>query len=331
MFGNPISSTFGQLSSPTSSTCIFSKLSTSGFNNIGQTFDKPKPCSNEKFRPSAILCAEHLKAYFNMGIKQEISKPSDNSQYIKFFSLKFAASPDILLPFPMKLRPKRCVKEGEVPKRDSISDFEFCLDQSALHSGFSGSANYLPSQILGTLLTNSTLSDIYVTNMSSPVSINPGVAQSYTPLLMANTMLLDKYWENVNLFAISESDDDLFGSIKEKGTGSYLKIPMSMLPGFYKFVFYYASISNMKSTKSDVTNEYQVMPPNVILNLDSQAFEIVNKGTQNKIYTYHGVDGIETITTPIILCAEKSVPDIKREISTYNLTSLMTNVPICSM
>lgn len=331
MFGNSLTSTFGQLSSPVSSTCIFSKLSTTGFNNIGQTLDKPKPCSNEKFRPSAILCAEHLKAYFNMGIKQEIAKPSDNSQYIKFFSLKFSASPDVLLPFPMKLRPKRCQKDGETMKRDSISDFEFCLDQAAIQSGFSGSANYLPSQILGTILTNSHLSDIYISNISSPVSINPGVAQAYTPLLIANTMILEKYWENVNLYAISESDEDVFSGIKEKGTGSYLKIPMSMLPGFYKFVFYYATISNLKSTKSDVTNEYQVMPPNVILNLDSQAFEIVNKGTHNKIFTYHGPDGIETITTPIILCAEKSVPDIKREISTYNLTSLMTNVPICAM
>lgn len=331
MFSNTLSSTFGQLSSPVSSTCIFSKLSTSGFNNIGQALDKPKPCSNEKFRPSAILCAEHLKAYFNMGIKQETAKPSDNSQYIKFFSLKFSASPDVLLPFPMKLRPKRCEKDGgNTIKKGTLSDFEFCLDQSAIQSGFSGSANYLPPQILGTILTNSHLSDIYISNMSSPVSINPGVGQAYTPLLLANTMILEKYWENVNLLAISESENDLFNEIKENG-GTYIKIPMSMLPGFYKFVFYYALISNLKSTKSDVTNEYQVMPPNVILNLDSQAFEIVNKGANNKIFTYGGPEGIETITTPIILCAEKSVPDIKREVSTYNLTSLMTNVPVCGM
>lgn len=166
--------------------------------------------------------------------------------------------------------------------------------------------------------------------MSSPISINPGVGQAYTPLLMANTMILEKYWENVNLLAISETDEELFKNIKGENS-SYLKIPMSMLPGFYKFVFYYAAISNMKSTKSEVVNEYQVMPPNVILNLDSQAFEIVNKGTHNKIFTYGGPDGVETITTPVILCAEKSVPDIKREISNYNLTSLMSNVPVCAM
>jgi hypothetical protein len=329
MFSNPLTSTFGQLASPGSSTCIFSKLSTTGFNNIGQTLDKPKPCSTEKFRPSAILCAEHLKAYFNMGIKQETAKPSDNSQYIKFFSLKFSASPDVLLPFPMKLRPKRCQNETKDVKFDKISDFEFCLDQSAIQSGFSGSANYLPPQILGTLLTNSHLSDIYISNMSAPVSISPGVGQAYTPLLMANTMILEKYWENVDLLAISETKDEAFKDIKN--TSGYLKIPMSMLPGFYKFIFYYAAISNLASTKSEVVNEYQVMPPNVILNLDSQAFEIVNKGAHNKIFTYGGPEGIETITTPIILCAEKRVPDIKREISPHNLTSLMTHVPICTM
>jgi hypothetical protein len=315
MFGNTLSSTFGQLSSPTSSSCIFSKLSTTGYNNIGQSLQKPKPCSTEKFRPSAILCAEHLKAYFNMGIKQEKAKPSDNSSYITYYSLKFAASPDILLPFPMKLRPKRFADTKSDTKL-TINDFEFCLDQSSIQNGFSGNANYLPPRVLGSLLSNSHLSDIYITDMNQPV-VNPGVGQLYTPLLMANTMVLEKYWENVQLLVYSETEDELFKDIKENG-GSYIRVPMSMLPGFYKFIFYYSTISNSKSTKSEVINEYHVMPPNVILNLDIQAFEIINKGVYHKIFTYSGVDGIETITTPIILCAEKSVPDIKREYSPYN-------------
>lgn len=329
MFGNTLSSTFGQLSSPAASTCIFSKLSTTGYNNVGQSLQKPKPCSTEKFRPSAILCAEHLKAYFNMGIKQEKAKPSDNSAIITYYSLKFAASPDVLLPFPMKLRPKRCQDATKAETKLTISDFEFCLDQAAIQSGFSGNANYLPPRVLGSLLSNSLLSDIYMTDMNQPV-INPGVGQSYAPLLMANTMILEKYWEHIHLLVYSETEDELFKDIKEPGS-SYIRVPMTMLPGFYKFIFYYSTISNSKSTKTDVLNEYYVMPPNVMLNLDRQAFEIINKGVYNKIFTYHGPEGVETITTPIILCAEKSVPDIKREHSTYNLTSLMTNVPICPM
>lgn len=327
MYSNIVSSTFGQLSTPVTSTCIFSKLPSTGFNNIGH--DKPKPCSTEKIRPSAILCAEHLKTYFNLAIKAEIAKPSDSPTYLKYFSLKFAATPDILLPFPMKLRPKRCLPETSTDLND-ITNYEFCLDQPAIQSGFSIATTYLPPQVLGTLLSNSNLSDVYVTNMSSPVSINPGVGQAYTPLLMANSLTLEKYWENVKLLAISTSDTTLNG-IKESPEDGTIKIPMSMLPGIYKFLFYYAAISNIKSTKSDVINEYHVMPPNVILNLDTQSFEIINKSTQNKIFTYGGPDGPETITTSIILCAEKLVPDLKREVSTYHVTSLMTNVPVCSL
>lgn len=323
MYSNQMNSTYLVLQAPSSTKCILSGYSASGFEGLGNTYDKPKPCSSEKFRPSAILCAEHLKSYFNLGIKHEVARPSDNSQIMKFYSLKYTSSPDMLLPFPLKLRPKRCFKEGDL--KNKIEDFEFCIDQTAMQSGYVGACNFLPPQILGSLLSNSHLSDV-MPNMSTNISVNPGVNSNYQPLLLQNIQRLDTHWERVHLLALCEQDDPLINGLKD---GDYIKIPMTMLPAFYKFIFYHTKLSNIKSTKTDVLNEFYVLPPNLLLNLDNQAFEIINKGTHHKIFTYGGTDGIETITTPVVLLAEKSAVDINREISNYNLNPLINNIPVC--
>jgi hypothetical protein len=325
MFNNPINS-FGQLTaSGNPSPCIFNKLATSGLGGDDSS-DRPKPCSNEKSRPSGILCEEHLKVYFNVGIKQEIAKPSDNSTEMKFYSLKFTSTPDILIPFPMSLKSKKCTTVGDPPAATDIKSFEFCLDIDRIQTGFSGT-QYLPSNVMATLLTNTNLSDLYLVNMISPQSINPGVAQSYGPILLAKSTFLDKYFDNVEIIALADGTEDKpYKGLVKNGQ---IKIPMNMLPTFYKFIFFHAGISNLKSNKDSTKNESFVLPPNVVLNLDSQAFEIFNKSSTNKIFTYSGLNGRETITTPVILLAEKSVPDIKKENSQFNASSLLNFVPVC--
>lgn len=321
---NTLASGFGDLASTTTSTCIFSKLIPSGFNSIGQTIDKPKPCSNERIRPSAILCAEHLRAYFNLSIKLETAKPSDNSEYINYYSLKFASAPDVLLPFPMKLKLKQCPPSGDV-KPKTIDDYEFCLDEQAINNGFSGMSQYLQPNILKALLTNTHFSDNYVLNNSNYTTANPMVNASYAPTLLANKFRLNKFWEHVSLIAHYNETD-----LPDITTNSQIKIPMNMLPDLYKFLFYYGSVSNLVSlTPTADKNETQVMPPNILLNLSSQSFEIINKGVHNKIFTYRA-DGTETISTPIVLCAEKKVTNIQKENYVFNISSLLTNVPICS-
>lgn len=329
MFNNSIN-TFGQLSSTGSPReCIFNKLATTGLSNI-DTVDRPKPCSTEKIRPSGILCEEHLKTYFNFGIKQEFAKPSDNSTELKFYSLKFTSTPDILLPFPMKLIPKKCIPTT-AEKDDFVKDiknFEFCVDMNRLQSGFSGN-RYLPQNIMGTLLTNTNLSDLSLINFYTPESKNPGVAERYGPILLTSSGPLEKHFENVNIIALTgdgDGDDVPYKALIKDGQ---IKIPMNMLPTFYKFIFFYAGISNVIPKKASEKNESIVMPANVVLNLEAQAFEVFNKSSMNKIYTYSGVNGRETLTTSVVLLAEKSVNDIKKEGSQFNAGSLLNYVPVC--
>jgi len=311
-------------SSSTTTPCIFKNLSTHDFNSVGQVVPTKISCSNEKIHSSAILCDAHLKAYFNLGIKLEHVQPSDNTMVQSFYALKYAAAPDSIIPFPMKLQLKKCVAAVADAPQNVLADYEFCLDQKALYSGFSGFANFLPPQVLGSLLTNSTMADHFMTDLTSIMSVSPGVGQSYMPILVKNAMLLEKHFEHVRLFARCE--DVALAPIRNNA--NHLLIPMNMLPGFYKFLFYYAQISTLSSNKG--ANEYQVKEPNLILNLDTQAFEVINKSSNKKIFIY-SVDGKQTISTNVVLAADKRVADIQKESGHFNITSLISHVPVCNM
>lgn len=305
----------------TASPCIFRNLTT--YSASDQNIPRPIPCSNEKIHTSAILCEAHFSAYFNLGIKREEALPSDSTIPLIYYALKFTAAPDSIISFPMKLKPKKHLMDNT--KLNDISDFEFCLDQEALNRGFSGFANYLPPQVLGTLLTNSALADHFMTDWTSNLTISPGVGQAYMPILIKNSMVLENHYKDVYLFARSEksSDDDPLNTIR--GDNQHIRIPMNMLPGFYKFLFYYAGIATL-STPSK--NQYQVKQPNLILNLDTQAFEIVNKSSSKKVYVYKR-DGTQTVSTNVVLSAERIVSDIHRANGIFNISTLISNVPVC--
>lgn len=323
-YNNYITGGFFNAPQQTSNVCIFKNLIKPDFSIGGQSVSRPIQCSNEKINASAILCECHLKSYFNLGIKQEIVLPNDNSAERNYYALKYAEVRDVMVSFPMQLKLKKC--NAAIPENPKLDDYEFCIDRNALQSH---SFNYLPPQVLATLLSNAQLSDHYTTDPTGLQAITPGVGTLYSQYLLKWSPILEKHFDDVTLYARLESDKIDEGLKKIRGEdNAHINIPMNMLPTFYKFLFAYAELSTLTSKKIE-DKLVKVKPPNLILNLDTQAFEVINKSSKQKIMLYQP-GGRMTLSTDVVLAGTRKVTDINKEGGMLNLSNFLPLVPVCA-
>lgn len=216
-------------------------------------------CSNDT--NMIIFCSKHGDL-FNLNTIKETLISGVNKSKFSFTSLKFTDVPKYFLPFPFKFdetSKKFCLIVEEMNKFQSFSSSE-------------SNQKLIPyMKYMSTLLTDGQI----FTVETRDININSNLMNFTQSPDFINK--IDSRWEGVNITVLS---------------GAVLRdFPMTSLPLFYKILLYFTEISSVcirdnrvSATRIESHKAIIARSPNILLNLDSKYFEIINNRADQPLF-----------------------------------------------
>ena len=229
--------------------------------------------------PFAIICPYHINILFFMGMHEDLLSFPDGNKIFRKQVLSNIPNNKKLLPAPLKIDPP--AENGKVCILDDIKMLAIVREYvHGLNLTESEARKQEVVYLICGLITNGTCM------LGPTVGIQLGAYMSFLAGYN-NGDTLKLMWRNTKIMCICQ--------------GQHFLYPMSELPSIYQILLAYVELSTIKMSQGGP--QYAMMP-NIILDLDKNAFVLVNIDDPVQPIALNKDNA--TYTSPLILAGERS-------------------------